>query len=61
MMQSPRSGRQPEMMENLSLSAIARFARLVFLPDVTWGSTSLHPRLYALTRYAGLEKISPLT
>jgi hypothetical protein len=37
--------------------AIARFARSVFLPLLSWGSASLHPRLYASTRYAGFGKL----
>ena len=44
---------------NHSFCAIARFARSVFLPSSSWGSASLHPRLYASTRYAGFGKVSP--
>jgi hypothetical protein len=45
-------GRQPFIMSAHSC-AIARFARSGFFPSSSWGSASLHPRLYASTRCAG--------
>jgi len=35
-------------------ATIARFARSVSYLSLSWGFASLHPRLYAFTRYAGL-------
>ena len=35
------------------LSSVARFAGFNFLPTSTWGSASLHPRLYADACSAG--------
>src|SRR3989442_11683131 len=58
---SPRSGRQPFHRVNRKSWAIARFARSVSAGSLTWGFASLHPRLYAFTRSAGLETEAAIT
>ncbi len=37
--------------------AVARFARSIRCRSSTWGSASLHPRLYAATRFAGFREV----
>jgi hypothetical protein len=54
---SPRSGRQQLPRVHRSFCAIARFARSVFLPSLSWGSAPLHSRLYAFAALRGLIAI----
>ncbi len=49
-----RGGDSKTSSVNCNSCAIARFARSVFWPLLSWGSAPLHPRLYAFTCYAGL-------
>ena len=54
MNQSPRSGRQRHPCDLVIASAIARSAGCkFFLVDGSWGFAALHPRLYAVGRFAG--------
>jgi hypothetical protein len=59
---SPRSGRQLLVIISSSAGAFARFARSVlpFVVILGFRFASLHPRLYAFTRYAGFGKVSPI-
>ncbi len=48
-------GNSPVTIGNFGGCAVARFARSIYILIVNLGSASLHPRLYASTRRAGLE------
>jgi hypothetical protein len=47
-------GDRPFIKMNRRFWAIARFARSFYSGSSTWGFASLHPRLYASARSAGL-------
>jgi hypothetical protein len=53
---SPRSGRQ--VSKEIPHFALSHASRARLFASSIRGSASLHPRLYASTRYAGFEKVS---
>src|SRR6266849_5328203 len=56
---SPRSGRQRKSFRSIhDEAAVARFTGSFSWLLLSWGSASLHPRLYAPPRFAGLHKVS---
>src|SRR5207237_2557375 len=55
--EAQESGRQRFITTSLISLALSHASRARFsCVSLSWGSASLHPRLYALTRYAGFEK-----